>query len=87
MDTTALEALYRKVEEAIDAQGFYSRIPSIMGDPIFSISRHGVTVRIAVKAPRKRKPSEIWAEGETVEAAVEKFVHTLEFWKQVDEKR
>lgn len=79
----SMEPHCKRIEEALDAHPRLYRIPNIQGEPCFSITRLGVTVRVLVKAKGKAHPKEITGDGRDFESAASDLIRSLDIWAEV----
>ena len=76
------DALLRRIEAAIDAHPLLKRDP--FSDPVFRISRLGVTAEVRVKRiGSRKKPTGITGTGDTVEEATNHLIDGLDIWAEV----
>jgi hypothetical protein len=79
----SMEPHCKRIEVALDAHPRLYRIPTIQGEPCFSISRLGVTVRVMVKAKGKAHPKEVTGDGMDFETAASDLIRSLDIWAEV----
>ena len=77
------EALFSKLERAIDAHPKLKRLPSVLSEPEASVSRLGCSVQIPVKLiGSNAKPFQIKGDGVSVKNAVENLISHLDSWAE-----
>lgn len=74
---SAYEALWRKIEEAIEAHPVWTLAGH---SPSFVFDRTGVDARVWVRKYGKGKPRELLGKGSTAEAAANSLIEMLDFW-------